>query len=103
MKSDYKRLGDYIQLVDVRNRDNAIGSDRLLGININKQFMPSVANVSGTDLSRYKVIRKGLFACNVMHVGRDERIPISFYTDDEPAIISPTYLMFELKNVYILP
>lgn len=103
MKSNYKRLGDYIQLVDVRNRDNAISENRLLGININKQFMPSVANVSGTDLSRYKVIRKGLFACNVMHVGRDERIPISFYTDDEPAIISPAYLMFELKNGDILP
>ena len=103
MKSNYKRLGDYIQLVDVRNRDNTIGENRLLGININKQFMPSVANVSGTDLSRYKVIRKGLFACNVMHVGRDERIPISYYTDDDPAIISPAYLMFELKNDDLMP
>lgn len=92
MKSHYKRLGDYIQLVDVRNRDLAV--TRLLGININKQFMPSVANVSSTDLSRYKVISKGVFACNVMHVGRDERIPIAFYTDDEPAIISPAYLTF---------
>ncbi len=103
MRSDYKRLGDYIQLVDVRNRDNSIGADRLLGININKQFMPSVANVSGTDLSRYKVISKGLFACNVMHVGRDERIPISYYTDKNPAIISPAYLMFEIHNDELLP
>jgi len=103
MKSNYKRLGDYIQLVDVRNQDNAIGSDRLLGINIDKRFMPSVANVSGTDLTRYKVIRKDLFACNVMHVGRDERIPISFYTDYDPAIISPAYLMFEIQNGDLLP
>jgi len=103
MRSDYKRLGDYIQLVDVRNRDNSIGADRLLGININKQFMPSVANVSGTDLSRYKVISKGIFACNVMHVGRDERIPISYYTDKNPAIISPAYLMFEIHNDELLP
>lgn len=50
MKSDFKRLGDYIQLVDLRNRNNAIGVDRLLGINVHKEFMPSVANVSGTDL-----------------------------------------------------
>jgi len=68
MKNNYKRLGDYIQMVDVRNRDNAIGADRLLGININKQFMPSVANVSGTDLGKYKVISKGLFACNVTEI-----------------------------------
>jgi type I restriction enzyme, S subunit len=101
MKSDYKRLGDYIQLVDVRNKDMAV--NRLLGININKEFMPSVANVSQTDLSRYKVIKKGLFACNVMHVGRDERIPIAFYTDEDPAIISPAYVMFEIKDNELIP
>jgi type I restriction enzyme S subunit len=101
MKSRYKRLGDYIQLVDVRNRNLAV--TRLLGININKQFMPSVANVSSTDLSRYKVISKGVFACNVMHVGRDERIPIAFYADDEPALISPAYLMFAIVGDDLLP
>jgi type I restriction enzyme, S subunit len=101
MKSHYKRLGDYIQLIDVRNREMAV--TRLLGININKEFMPSVANVSNTDLSRYKVINKGVFACNVMHVGRDERIPIAFYTDDEPAIISPAYFMFTIVGDELLP
>ncbi len=101
MKSDYKSLGDYIQLVDVRNNDMAV--TRLLGININKEFMPSVANVSETDLSRYKVIKKGFFACNVMHVGRDERIPIAFYTGDEPSIISPAYVMFAIKGYELLP
>jgi type I restriction enzyme S subunit len=100
MKSNYNRLGDYIQLVDVRNKDLAV--THLLGININKQFMPSVANVSETDLSRYKVIRKGIFACNVMHVGRDDSIPIAFYTDEEPAIISPAYVMF-ISNDDLLP
>ena len=103
MKSNFKRLGDYIQLVDLRNRDNAIGADRLLGIKINKEFMPSVANVSGTDLSRYKLISKGLFACNLMHVGRDERIPISYYEYAEPAIISPAYFMFQVCSDRLLP
>ncbi len=101
MKSNYERLGDHIQLVDVRNKDLAI--NRLLGINIKKEFMPSVANVSGTDLSRYKVIQKGQFACNVMHVGRDERIPISLYTEDTPAIISPAYFVFAVNNDKLLP
>ncbi len=103
MESKYKRLGDYIHLVDVRNRDGSIGSDRLLGINIKKEFMPSVANVSETDLTKYKVIRNGVFACNVMHVGRDERIPIAFYTQDVLAIISPAYLMFEVQGGELLP
>ncbi len=103
MKSNLKRLGNYIRLVDVRNKDGSIGSDRLLGININKEFMPSVANVSSTDLTKYKVVCKGLFACNVMHVGRDERIPIAYYTDEAPAIISPAYLMFEIQIDELLP
>jgi len=98
MKSDYKRLGDYIQLVDVRNKDNAIGEDRLLGININKQFMPSVANVSGTDLGKYKIIHKGQFAYSAMQVGRDECIRVALFTDGVLAIISPAYLVFEVKN-----
>jgi len=98
MKSNYKRLGDYIQLVDVRNRDNAIGEDRLLGININKQFMPSVANVSGTDLGKYKVIHKGQFAYSAMQVGRDECVRVALFADSVSAIISPAYLVFEVKN-----
>ncbi len=53
---DYKHLGDYIREVDVRNKDLAV--ERLPGLNLSKQFIPSVANIIGTDLSKYKVIRK---------------------------------------------
>lgn len=91
---NYKRLGDYIHLVDERNKDLMVTN--LLGINIFKNFMPSVANVSGTDLSKYKVIRKGQFATNIMHVGRDEKLPIALYNDDIPAIVSPAYKAFEV-------
>ena len=92
----YKRLGDYIQLVDNRNKDLKVTN--LLGINITKNFMPSVANVSGTDLSKYKIIQKGQFAYSAMQVGRDETIRLALYTDDEPAIISPAYLVIESKD-----
>ena len=92
----YKRLGDYIQLVDKRNKDLAVTN--LLGINITKNFMPSVANVSGTDLSKYKVVSKGQFAYSAMQVGRDETIRLALYTDDKPAIISPAYLVIESKD-----
>jgi type I restriction enzyme S subunit len=96
MKSKLKRLGDYIRLVDVRNRNGSIGTDRLLGININKEFMPSVANVSETDLSKYKIINEGQFAYSAMQVGRDETIRVSLYDREDPAIISPAYLVFEV-------
>lgn len=78
MRSNYDVLGNHIRLVDTRNID--LATNKVLGINIDKYFMPSVANVIGTDLSKYKLISKGLFACNPMHVGRDERLPVALYT-----------------------
>lgn len=94
MKSNYEPLGKHIQLADYRNSEEVTST--VLGISIDKEFMPSVANVIGTDLSRYKLISKGLFACNPMHVGRDERLPIALYEKDSPAIVSPAYFMFEI-------
>ena len=100
MKSNYDILGNHIRLIDTRNRESI--TDRVLGINIDKFFMPSVANVIGTDLSKYKLITKGKFACNPMHVGRDERLPVALYDEEEPAIVSPAYFMFEVVDNNIL-
>ena len=100
MKSNYEPLGKHIQLVDYRNSEKVTST--VLGISIDKEFMPSVANVIGTDLSRYKLISKGLFACNPMHVGRDERLPIALYEKDSPAIVSPAYFMFEIIDRDVL-
>lgn len=94
MKSNYDILGNHVRLIDNRNRD--LLTDKVLGINIDKFFMPSVANVIGTDLSKYKLLSKGNFACNPMHVGRDERLPVALYMDESPAIVSPAYFMFEV-------
>ena len=100
MKSNYDILGNHIRLIDTRNRESI--TDRVLGINIDKFFMPSVANVIGTDLSKYKLITKGQFACNPMHVGSDERLPVALYAEEEPAIVSPAYFMFEVIDNRIL-
>lgn len=98
----YKRIGDYIRLVSNRNSDWAITN--LLGVNIYKNFMPSVANTSGVDLSKYKIIQKGQFATNIMHVNRDEILPVALYQKDEPAIVSPAYMTFEvIDETELLP
>lgn len=57
MKSNYKQLGDYIRIIDERNRDLEITN--LLGVSISKTFIPSIANIVGTDLSNYKIVRTG--------------------------------------------
>jgi type I restriction enzyme S subunit len=100
MKSNYKRLGDYIEEVKVRNSD--LKAKELLGININKFFMPSVANIVGTDLSVYKIVKKNQFACNRMHVGRDYRLPISMSKTDEEFMVSPAYDVFEIKDIEVI-
>lgn len=98
----YKRLGDYIREVNVRNSDLKV--TKPMGINIEKCFMPSVANVIGTDLSVYKLVSRNQFACNLMHVGRDEKIPVAMHTDDNPIIVSPAYFVFEItKTKELLP
>ena len=95
----YKRLGDYIREVDVRNRDLSVTT--LVGLTINKAFIPSVANVIGTDLSNYKVIRKEQFACSLMQVSRDGKMPVAMFEYDT-AIMSPAYPMFEVIDKSIL-
>ena len=96
---NYKRLGDYIREVNVRNRDLSITT--LVGLTINKAFIPSVANVIGTDLSNYKVIRKEQFACSLMQVSRDGKMPVAMF-ENATAIMSPAYPMFEVIDKSIL-
>lgn len=96
MKSNYKRLGDYI--TEVKERNTELKAEKLLGININKFFMPSVANIVGTDMSVYKIVKKNQFACNRMHVGRDYRLPVSMSKTDEEFMVSPAYDVFEIIN-----
>ena len=100
MRSTYDIFGNHIRLVDERNSE--LITTQVLGINIDKFFMPSVANVIGTDLRKYKLLSKGQFACNPMHVGRDERLPIALYEDDVPTIVSPAYFVFEIINTEAL-
>ena len=93
-------LSNLVKWVDARNK--TLVSTNLLGINIEKYFMPSVANIIGTDLSSYKVINKFQFACNPMHVGRDEKMPIALYDKEEPSIVSPAYFVFEVIDSQII-
>lgn len=97
----YKRLGDMVKFISNKNTDG--NATVLFGINIDKFFMPSVANIIGVDLKKYKVVEKFQFACNRMHVGRDERLPISMSTFDYDFIVSPAYDVFEVITSDVLP
>ena len=95
MRTDYKVLGDYIQLVDQRNRDLSVTN--LLGVSIEKRFIPSIANIVGTDLSSYKIVRTGQFAYGPVTSRNGEKISIA-YLDGEDCIISSSYTVFEVAK-----
>ena len=96
MKSNYRNIGDFINLVDERNKGLRITN--LVGLSISKQFIKSVANTIGTDMENYKIIRKKQFACSAMQVRRDKKMPLALYNDSEPAIISQAYPVFEIND-----
>lgn len=95
MKSNYRQLGEYIRQVDERNKSLMI--DNLLGVSIEKRFIPSIANIVGTDLSSYKIVRTGQFAYGPVTSRNGEKISIA-YLDGEDCIISSSYTVFEVAK-----
>ena len=100
MKSNYKRLGDFIVEIDIRNQQDK--NLELWGVSIEKKFIKSVANIIGTDLSKYKIISENCFVCSLMQVSRDEKIPIARWNDKKDVIVSPAYKVFRVIDTSIL-
>lgn len=90
----YKRIGDYIHLVDNRNKDLAVTN--LLGVSIQKKFIPSIANISGTDMSVYRVIKRNQFAYSPVTSRNGEKLTIALLKEVHEAILSPAYQVFEV-------
>lgn len=96
MSANYKKLGEIVELIDERNKNGKV--QNLIGVSIDKCFIKSVANTIGTDLTKYQVIRKNDFACSLMQVSRDGKIPIACLKDYDEAIMSPAYYIFRINN-----
>ena len=95
MREGYDVLGKYISLVDERNRELSITN--LLGVSIEKRFIPSIANIVGTDLSSYKIVRTGQFAYGPVTSRNGEKISIALLSGED-CIISSSYTVFEIKD-----
>ena len=91
---DYKRLGDYIREVNVRNRELEVTD--LLGVSISKEFMPSIANTIGTDMSTYKLVKRGQFAYGPVTSRNGDKVSIALLNGYDDAIISQAYTVFEI-------
>lgn len=96
MRSNYKRLGEYIREVDVRNTN--IEVTELLGVSIQKEMIPSIANTIGSDMSKYKIIKRGQFAYGPVTSRNGDKISIALFNHSTEAIISQAYTSFEVTN-----
>ena len=94
MKSNYKQLGQFIRQVDVRNTDGR--EDNLLGVSVQKKFIPSIANTVGTDFRKYKIVKRGQFTYIPDTSRRGDKIAIALLLDYEEGIVSNVYTVFEV-------
>lgn len=100
MRSNYKKLGDYIH--EVNNRDTNVSIDLLLGVSIQKKFIPSIANTIGTDMSTYKIIKRNQFAYGPVTSRNGDKISIALLENFDEAIVSQAYTVFEIIDTKIL-
>ena len=96
MKSNYKQLGQFIRQVDVRNA--AGKEENLLGVSVQKTFIPSIANTVGTDFTKYKVVKRGQFTYIPDTSRRGDKIGIALLTDYDEGLVSNIYTVFEVKD-----
>lgn len=96
MKERYRRLGDFIRQVDVRNTDGK--EENLLGVSVQKMFIPSIANTVGTDFTKYKVVKRGQFTYIPDTSRRGDKIGIALLTDYDEGLVSNIYTVFEVKD-----
>lgn len=94
-------IGDCIELYDKRNSDNL--ELPFKGLNINNQFINSIASKIGLDFTKYKIVEPNTFACNLMHVGRDKRIPLALNTSETDYMVSAAYFTFKVVDKKIRP
>lgn len=96
MKEGYRLLGDFIRQVDVRNTDGK--EENLLGVSVQKMFIPSIANTIGTDFTKYKVVKRGQFTYIPDTSRRGDKIGIALLTDYDEGLVSNIYTVFEVKD-----
>ena len=99
-QTEMVRLGDYIDVSDKKNIE-AINLP-FFGINKDKTFMPTVANTTGLDSSKYKIVNKDVFVFSGMQTGRDICIRLALYTKDDSILVSPAYTTFTIKDKTVL-
>jgi len=99
MRSNYKRLGEYIEQFDVRNKScpNPLGLDSIKGISsIYKSFIKTKANLVGVSPGNYKVVKPNQFGFNPNTARMGDKIPIALNSGKNDVLVSSIYPTFKI-------
>lgn len=97
MKSNYKNLGQFISIINIRNKEDR--QDNLLGVSTRKVFIDSVANTVGTDFRKYKIVKKHQFTYVPDTSRRGDKMGIAMLEDLDQALVSQAYTVFEVSDI----
>ncbi|MFV0166728.1 restriction endonuclease subunit S [Empedobacter falsenii] len=90
----YKKLGEFIQVVDDRNKE--LLDIPLLGVSVQKVFIPSIANTVGTDMSKYKILSRNEFTYIPDTSRRGDKIGVALLKSYDKALVSQAYTTFKI-------
>ena len=89
-------LGELIEICDTRNTDKKYGIDDVCGMTIEKEIIPTKADVKDTDLSKFYIVQPQEFVYNPRTHGR--KIGLGFNNSNKPILISWNNTAFKVKE-----
>lgn len=89
-------LGDLLELTTEVNNENKYNVDDVRGMTITKEIIPTKADVSNTDLSKFLVVHPGEFVFNPRTHGK--KIGFGYNDTDSTFIISWNNIAFRIKG-----
>lgn len=90
------RLGDYIEQTSERNTKGLYGLDDVMGMTITKEIIPTKANLSGNDLSKFLVVHPSEFVYNPRTHGK--KIGLGYNRTLHAFLISWNNIAFRVKD-----
>jgi hypothetical protein len=93
------KMGQLIELIQDTNSELLYGPDNVRGMTITKEIIPTKADISRTDLSKFLVVRPGEFIYNPRTHGK--KIGFGYNNTTNNFIISWNNIAFKVKKEMI--
>lgn len=96
------KLGQYIELLDIRNTDDVLGEDSVVGLSTQKDIIKTKADLDGVKLTSYKLLPPGYFAYVPDTSRRGDKMSMAYNDSDETLLVSAISIVFTISNKEML-